>query len=133
MWRACRESIPTKANLRRRHITDNPLCERCLMKEETTLHALWSYNKLSSAWTSLEPHKLQGALILDTQQPWQSGAFCDDDVGHMSLAELGSTSQTVLPIGPDHSPSEGEARRIQCHNSTSTTNDATNKNEVEAT
>ncbi|KAL0007021.1 hypothetical protein SO802_008523 [Lithocarpus litseifolius] len=28
MWRACHDSIPTKANLRLRHITDNPLCER---------------------------------------------------------------------------------------------------------
>ena len=55
-------------------------------------------------------HKLQGALILDTQQPWQSGAFRDDDVGHMALAEPSTTSQTMLPIGPDRSPSEREAR-----------------------
>ena len=27
VWRACRESIPTKANLKRRHITENAWCE----------------------------------------------------------------------------------------------------------
>ena len=34
LWQACRDSIPTKANLRRQHITDNSLCERSLSDEE---------------------------------------------------------------------------------------------------
>ena len=54
VWRACREVIPTKANLNRRHIIENALCERCMMEEETTLHALWSCSKLSSVWTTSE-------------------------------------------------------------------------------
>ena len=54
VWRACREAIPTKENLSRQHITENALCKRCLMEEETTLHALWSCSKLSSAWTTSE-------------------------------------------------------------------------------
>ncbi|KAL0002163.1 hypothetical protein SO802_015944, partial [Lithocarpus litseifolius] len=54
VWQPCREAIPTKANLSQRHITENALCERCLMEEETTLHALWSCSKLSSAWTASE-------------------------------------------------------------------------------
>ena len=37
-------------------------------------------------------HKLQGAFILDTQQLLQSGAFCDDNVGHMAPEKPGSAS-----------------------------------------
>ena len=37
-------------------------------------------------------HKRQGAFILVTQQPWQSEAFCDDDVGHMAPEKPGSAS-----------------------------------------
>lgn len=54
VWRACREAIPTKENLKRRHITENGRCERCLLEEETTLHALWSCSKIRSAWASSE-------------------------------------------------------------------------------
>nr|POF00561.1 putative ribonuclease h protein [Quercus suber] len=119
MWQACCESIPTKANLRHRHITDNPLCERCLMEEDhVTCTMVMQQAQFSMDIFRMEclpeykTHKLQGALILDTQQPWQFGVFCDDDVGHMAPAELGTASQTVLPIKPDRSPGEGEARRI---------------------
>ena len=37
LCRACREAIPTKANLKRRHITKNDRCERCRNDEETAL------------------------------------------------------------------------------------------------
>ena len=54
LWRACRDSIPTKENLRRQHITDNSLCERSLSDEESPLQALWSCSELNSVWSSLE-------------------------------------------------------------------------------
>ena len=54
LWHACREAIPTKANLKRRHITKNDRCERCRNEKETALHALWTCNELDSVWTQTE-------------------------------------------------------------------------------
>ena len=41
LWRACRDSLPTKANLTRKTIIPNPICDRCASMAEDTLHALW--------------------------------------------------------------------------------------------
>ena len=68
VWRACREAIPTKANLKRRHITENGRCEHCLMEEETTLHALWSCSKIKSAWTSSKWTSCQNISPLDFKE-----------------------------------------------------------------
>ena len=51
LWRACHDAIPTKANLKRRHILVDPMCERCWKEEETPLHALWSCSELSTVWS----------------------------------------------------------------------------------
>ena len=68
VWRACREAIPTKANLKRRHIMENDRCEHCLMEEETTLHALWSCSKIKSAWTSSKWTSCQNISPLDFKE-----------------------------------------------------------------
>ena len=54
LWRACRKAIPTKANLKRRHITENNRYERCRKEEEITLYALWTCSELDSVWTQTE-------------------------------------------------------------------------------
>lgn len=54
LWRTCHDSIPTKTNLMRWHITENPLCEWCLWEEESPIHALWSCIGLDSVWSSPE-------------------------------------------------------------------------------
>ena len=51
LWRVCRDAIPTKSNMKRRHMPIDPLCEWCWKEEETTLHALWSCSELSSVWS----------------------------------------------------------------------------------
>lgn len=50
MWRACRNSLSTKQNLVRRTIIESPLCNRCKLEPDTTLHALWSCNELDFVW-----------------------------------------------------------------------------------
>ena len=50
LWRACRNSLPTKQNLVHRTIIDNPLCNRCKGELETPLHALWSCSELDVVW-----------------------------------------------------------------------------------
>jgi hypothetical protein len=42
IWRACHEILPTRANLYKRKIIDDPKCPMCGREEETTFHALWS-------------------------------------------------------------------------------------------
>ena len=51
VWWACKDSIPTKINLRRRSIAVSPLCDRCTIEEENCLHALWSCRELDQVWS----------------------------------------------------------------------------------
>ena len=46
LWWACRNAMPTKANLVRKTIINDPLCERCRAAHETPLHALWTCKEL---------------------------------------------------------------------------------------
>ena len=50
LWRACRESLPTKQNLVWRTILQNPSCGCCSLQAENTLHALWSCTGLDKVW-----------------------------------------------------------------------------------
>lgn len=42
--------MPTKPNLVRRTITNDPLCEPCRAAHETPLHALWTCKELDIVW-----------------------------------------------------------------------------------
>ena len=50
VWRACRNSLPTKENLVRRTVIDNPIYDRCKEVPESSLHALWSCGELDVVW-----------------------------------------------------------------------------------
>ena len=50
VWRACRNSRPTKENLVRRTIIENPTCDRCRHEPESALHALWNCSELDVVW-----------------------------------------------------------------------------------
>ena len=52
LWRACRNAMPTKANLVRCTIIDDPSCDRCHDAHEAPLHALWLCRELDSVWDS---------------------------------------------------------------------------------
>ena len=53
LWRSCHESLPTRANLHRRHILDDAKCEACNLSVETTLHALWNCPSIEPVWRSI--------------------------------------------------------------------------------
>jgi hypothetical protein len=42
LWKACNGILPTRVNLHKRGISDDPMCPICLRKEETVGHILWS-------------------------------------------------------------------------------------------
>jgi ribonuclease HI len=52
LWKACHESLPTKAGLFRRKVVPHPYCDHCHAAIEDTLHALWSCPVLSQVWQS---------------------------------------------------------------------------------
>jgi hypothetical protein len=41
MWRECNNVLPTKVNLMKRKIVEDPLCPICGLEGETTGHILW--------------------------------------------------------------------------------------------
>ena len=49
-WKACREALPTKLNLLKRHIPVDSTCENCGETEEDAIHALWNCKQLQSVW-----------------------------------------------------------------------------------
>ena len=53
IWRACHESLPTRANLHRRHILDDERCETCKLSGETAIHAIWNCPSLGIVWSSM--------------------------------------------------------------------------------
>ena len=54
MWRACRNTMPTKASLVRRTIIEDPLCDCYHEAHETPLHALWLCKEVDTIWDDNE-------------------------------------------------------------------------------
>nr|POE75046.1 putative ribonuclease h protein [Quercus suber] len=50
VWRACRDSIPTKVNLVKRKILVDDLCEACKQHKEDIVHALYRCPLLEPLW-----------------------------------------------------------------------------------
>ena len=51
LWRACHDILPTKANLCKRKIIDDPLCPLCERETKMVLHALWQCPTAMDAWS----------------------------------------------------------------------------------
>ena len=53
IWRAAKDSLPTKQNLLARHLPISPVCAGCGDHTETTLHCLWLCDQSRLVWTSI--------------------------------------------------------------------------------
>lgn len=53
MWRACKNSLPTKCNLFRRQLILDHRCDRCMASPKNILHAIWSCSELDVVWESV--------------------------------------------------------------------------------
>ena len=61
VWRACKDSLPAKANLVRRKITTTGTCDSCKMHQEDAMHALLHCPNLKSLWCT-QPEWNHGML-----------------------------------------------------------------------
>ena len=52
LWRAAKDSLPTKLNLRLQHIPLDDTCEGCNNQSESLLHCLWLCDQARSVWMS---------------------------------------------------------------------------------
>nr|XP_023904539.1 uncharacterized protein LOC112016250 [Quercus suber] len=52
VWRAVKNSLPTKQNLVRRKVLTDDCCDQCKMQKEDTFHALYLCPKLEEIWLS---------------------------------------------------------------------------------
>jgi len=52
MWKACNDLLPTKTNLFKRKVVEDPKCPCCTLEEETTFHVLWSCPAARDVWGS---------------------------------------------------------------------------------
>ncbi|KAK9993512.1 hypothetical protein SO802_023215 [Lithocarpus litseifolius] len=53
LWRASRDVLPTKTNLRKRMILTSEVCDHCKRDPENTIHALWTCSGLNQIWEAL--------------------------------------------------------------------------------
>lgn len=53
VWHACKNSLPTKANLVKRHVLTEGLCEICKLLQEDIVHVLYHYPDLEKFWSSI--------------------------------------------------------------------------------
>ena len=52
LWRASRESLPTKLNLFSRHVLPDKFCNLCKEHPEDTIHCLWLCDGVKGIWLS---------------------------------------------------------------------------------
>jgi hypothetical protein len=50
IWRACHDILPTRENLQKRKVVNDPLCPVCGKEEETTVHILWNCPSAMDVW-----------------------------------------------------------------------------------
>ena len=53
IWRAAKDSLPTKQNLQAQHLPISQVCDGCGDHTETTLHSLWLCDQARSVWMSI--------------------------------------------------------------------------------
>ncbi|KAJ0087890.1 hypothetical protein Patl1_32318 [Pistacia atlantica] len=52
LWKACQDILPTKCNLVKKRVIEDPFCSFCCSEEEDVLHALWGCAATKDIWSS---------------------------------------------------------------------------------
>ena len=66
LWRACRDILPTKWNLKRRKVLTEDLCDACLLEPETSGHLFWSCPRAKTIWSCAGFFESVSALHFDS-------------------------------------------------------------------
>ena len=66
VWRACKNSLPTKTNLVKHQIVTSGLCEICKLYPEDTNHALYHCLKVEKFWENIIPLWNHGTIRQST-------------------------------------------------------------------
>jgi hypothetical protein len=64
LWKACANILPTRANLCRIGVVDDPICPICQIEPETVSHALRNCSAASDVWRECPP-RIQKCAIVD--------------------------------------------------------------------
>jgi hypothetical protein len=72
LWRACKDILPTKANLQKRGMALDPLCIFCKIEIEMTYHILWECISLQDVWgacsTTIQKSLVNGNSFVDVME-----------------------------------------------------------------
>uniref|UniRef100_A0A7N2N060 Reverse transcriptase zinc-binding domain-containing protein n=1 Tax=Quercus lobata TaxID=97700 RepID=A0A7N2N060_QUELO len=69
LWRAARDSLPTKQNLCQRHVLVDASCPLCDEHTESLMHCLWLCDHAKAVWKS--DICFPGASVRENQPTWQ--------------------------------------------------------------
>lgn len=92
VWRACRNALPTKNNLRHRKIIQEELCDECKGAPEIVGHVLWGCLKAKEAW---ECSKLVISGTMDVNASFQDVMWkllMGTNVGDDHVAQAATTA-----------------------------------------
>ena len=115
-WRACRNILPTKANLFRRRITEDNVCAVCGSSEETTGHVLWHCHRAKEVWreTSLDADKALDGCTEFLDVLWyvrNVKKWLEEDVNLLVMTAWGIwTNRNEVNHGKSHKPGPVLAR-----------------------
>jgi ribonuclease HI len=84
LWRACHDSLPTKANLCSRKIISDPMCPICEQVLESAYHILWNCPSACDVWSagcpSFQKSSCEGSTFLQVVEEMYEkcdvGDFC---------------------------------------------------------
>jgi hypothetical protein len=62
LWRACNKTLPTKVNLCRRRVVEDPFCSMCGLEAETTVLTIWNCTAAHAVWTEC-PARVQKCSV----------------------------------------------------------------------
>lgn len=65
LWKACANILPTKGNLHRRGVVEDPMCPICKLEPKTVSHVLWNCLAVLDVWHECPPQIQKCAIVED--------------------------------------------------------------------
>ena len=116
LWRAIKNAIPTKVNLKRRMTITEDCCEQCKAESEDTVHALWSCPLLGTVWKQQVEWDFRESEAFGTSKELVAGTRCGGRKGLGTLrnncvycvAQKECIANQLKPISSPANPADVE-------------------------